>query len=70
MIGAVRRGILNRGLGTLYFVLSAVLGSLACGKVGDTTVIKLAHGLDVTHPVHRAMVRMGELERPLLFFLL
>ena len=33
----------------------------ACSGKRSTTVIKLAHGLDVTHPVHRAMVRMAEI---------
>jgi tripartite ATP-independent transporter DctP family solute receptor len=35
--------------------------ALGCGGGCETAVIKLAHGLDVTHPVHRAMVRMGEI---------
>jgi tripartite ATP-independent transporter DctP family solute receptor len=35
--------------------------ALGCGGGRDTAVIKLAHGLDVSHPVHRAMVRMGEI---------
>ncbi len=39
----------------------AILIVYACGLGGDTTIIKLAHGLDVTHPVHRAMVRMAEI---------
>lgn len=38
-----------------------ILIVLGCGDSGDTAVIKLAHGLDVTHPVHRAMVRMAEI---------
>jgi len=41
-------------------VLSALIG-FACSDGGGTTVIKLAHGLDVSHPVHVAMVRMGEI---------
>jgi tripartite ATP-independent transporter DctP family solute receptor len=35
--------------------------ALGCGGGRETAVIKLAHGLDVTHPVHRAMVRMAEI---------
>ena len=31
-----------------------------CGQDNDIIVLKLAHGLDVTHPVHRAMLFMGE----------
>ncbi|HEX9829775.1 MAG TPA: TRAP transporter substrate-binding protein DctP, partial [Bacteroidota bacterium] len=32
----------------------------ACGKQSDVTVIKLAHGLDATHPVHIAMEFMAK----------
>lgn len=32
----------------------------SCGELGDTRIIKLAHGLDVNHSVHKAMVKMGE----------
>ncbi|SMO80243.1 TRAP transporter substrate-binding protein [Fodinibius sediminis] len=32
-----------------------------CSEITDTRTIKLAHGLDVTHPVHKGMVRMAEL---------
>jgi len=31
------------------------VAALACGAGSDVTVIKLAHGLDPTHPVHHAM---------------
>ncbi len=31
-----------------------------CEKENDTRVIKLGHGLDTSHPVHKAMVYMGE----------
>jgi tripartite ATP-independent transporter DctP family solute receptor len=40
------------------------LGALlfaGCPSRAHTRVLKLAHGLDVTHPVHRAMTRMAEL---------
>jgi tripartite ATP-independent transporter DctP family solute receptor len=30
-----------------------------CNKATDTRTIKLAHGLDVNHSVHKAMVKMG-----------
>jgi len=33
---------------------------MACGKEKDVTVIKLGHGLDVSHSVHRAMVFMAD----------
>tara|TARA_R110002096_G_scaffold411524_1_gene611669 strand:+ start:1289 stop:2269 length:981 start_codon:yes stop_codon:yes gene_type:complete len=46
----------------LIFVL--FLSSFAlfnsCGDISDTRTIKLAHGLDVNHSVHKAMVKMGE----------
>ena len=32
----------------------------ACGNVSETKTLKLAHGLDVNHSVHKAMVKMGE----------
>ena len=42
-------------------VVSALLAATAgCAAVGDTIEIKLAHGHDTTHPVHAAMVFMGE----------
>jgi len=31
-----------------------------CGATSNVTTIKLAHGLDVTHPVHKGMVYMAE----------
>jgi tripartite ATP-independent transporter DctP family solute receptor len=42
-------------------VLLAILIGLGCHGGREASVIKLAHGLDVTHPVHRAMVRMSEI---------
>ncbi len=42
-------------------VLLACVIAVGCGGGHDDTVFKLAHGLDVTHPVHRAMVRMAEI---------
>jgi tripartite ATP-independent transporter DctP family solute receptor len=32
-----------------------------CGGKDRTIILKLGHGLDVTHPVHKAMVHMAEL---------
>jgi tripartite ATP-independent transporter DctP family solute receptor len=41
--------------------LAAVLTLAGCGIVDDgQTVIKLGHGLDVSHPVHQAMAFMAE----------
>ncbi len=44
--------------GTFALVLS--VAPLACGTRGDVTVIKLAHGLDPSHSVHRAMEFLAE----------
>ncbi len=48
---------MNR-FGSLAIALS--VATLACGAGSDVTVIKLAHGHDPTHPVHRAMEYMAE----------
>ena len=32
----------------------------SCEKLQNEKTIKLAHGLDINHPVHKAMIRMGE----------
>lgn len=38
--------------------------ALSCSNTSSVKIIKLAHGLDVNHPVHKAMVFMGkELEK-------
>ncbi len=42
-------------------VLVLVFSSLSCSGGRAPTVIKLAHGLDVMHPVHEAMLRMAEI---------
>jgi tripartite ATP-independent transporter DctP family solute receptor len=44
----------------IVFVLAGCLLA-GCTAVDDTTVIKLAHGLDPTHPVHISMEYMGKL---------
>lgn len=33
---------------------------ISCNEINETKTIKLAHGLDVNHSVHKAMVKMGE----------
>ncbi len=40
------------------FLLVIIAG---CGAVDDTLVLRLGHGLDSTHPVHKGMVVMAEL---------
>ncbi|MBX2927782.1 MAG: TRAP transporter substrate-binding protein [Saprospiraceae bacterium] len=42
--------------------LAALLASSGCENgVGKVATLRLAHGLDVKHPVHLGMMRMGEL---------
>ncbi|MEP2447042.1 MAG: TRAP transporter substrate-binding protein [Balneola sp.] len=45
--------------GILFFGL--LLTSVACNTASDVKVIKLGHGLDVSHPVHKSMVYMSKL---------
>lgn len=45
---------------TPFLLLLVVLLSIGCASEEDQKVIKLGHGLDVSHPVHKAMVFMGE----------
>lgn len=37
-----------------------ILGINSCNEIGGTRTIRLGHGLDVSHSVHKAMVKMGE----------
>ncbi len=46
---------LKLSIGILGFVLL-----LSCQKEEGTKVLRLAHGLDTKHPVHKAMVHLGE----------
>jgi len=54
-------GQVGRWARLLGATVVAVGSSAACTGRASATVLKLAHGLDVTHPVHRAMVRMADL---------
>jgi tripartite ATP-independent transporter DctP family solute receptor len=45
----------------LFVALSIGCALVGCAGRSDTTVLKLAHGLDVTHPVHRAIVYMCDI---------
>ena len=46
----------------MFFVIVILsFVSAGCGGKDRTIVLKLGHGLDVTHPVHKAMVYMAEL---------
>lgn len=58
---ANRRGASEVSLKAVCSAMLLTLAGLACSDGGGMTVIKLAHGLDVSHPVHLAMVRMGEI---------
>jgi len=57
---------MNKAIGVSCLRTRLLLLLLLAGVVGggcapeDQTIIKLGHGLDVTHPVHRAMERMAE----------
>ncbi len=44
----------------LFLLFACVLAFAGCSRQRDVTVIKLAHGLDTEHPVHKAMVFLGE----------
>ncbi len=44
---------------TLGFFLLIIIGFSGCGNLEKTRTIKLAHGLDVKHSVHLALVEMG-----------
>jgi len=39
-------------------LLTALMAS--CAKEEDVKTLRLGHGLDVSHSVHKAMVKMGE----------
>ncbi len=41
-------------------VVLAAITLTGCRAASDVTVIKMGHGLDVSHPVHKAMVFMAE----------
>lgn len=43
----------------VYLIISGLI-SFSCGEDRNKRVIKLAHGLDVTHSVHKAMVFMAD----------
>ena len=45
---------------TLFGFLTFIIGLSGCDQLRQTRHIKLAHGLDVNHSVHKAMVKMGE----------
>ncbi|WP_435135890.1 TRAP transporter substrate-binding protein [Formosa sp. A9] len=50
-MGMIQRTLLLCCLSLLVF---------GCGQLSQTKTIKLAHGLDINHSVHKAMLKMGE----------
>jgi len=44
----------------LIWLFSSIILLNSCVNLVDSRIIKLAHGLDVNHSVHKAMVKMGE----------
>ena len=42
------------------FAVALFFGFVSCESIEEAKTIKLAHGLDESHPVHKAMVFMGE----------
>ncbi|MBK5193688.1 MAG: TRAP transporter substrate-binding protein [Flavobacteriaceae bacterium] len=49
-----------KGLLLKVFLILLLFSLMACGKEKDVTVIKLGHGLDISHSVHKAMVFMAD----------
>jgi tripartite ATP-independent transporter DctP family solute receptor len=43
-----------------FLLFACILALAGCSRQREVTVIKLAHGLDTEHPVHKAMVFLGE----------
>lgn len=44
----------------LPVILFLIIASTSCRITDDTTTLKLAHGLDLSHPVHKGMVFMAQ----------
>ena len=44
-----------------FFLLLLIPGFLGCSLNTDEKIIKLGHGLDTNHPVHKSMFYFGEL---------
>lgn len=44
----------------LPVILFLIIASSSCRTTDDTTTLKLAHGLDLSHPVHKGMVFMAQ----------
>ncbi len=46
---------------SIFLIFFTLLGIINCGEINKTKTITLAHGLDINHSVHKAMVKMGEI---------
>ena len=57
--GSMRRAGRRRALSACCALLWAI-GTWACGNESPGIVLRLAHGLDIQHPVHRALVGMAD----------
>jgi tripartite ATP-independent transporter DctP family solute receptor len=44
----------------IFFFTALICGLMSCGETSKIKVIKLAHVLDTTHPVHKGMVYMAK----------
>lgn len=54
------RTVRSLGIGALALGVSAALVAGCVGVEGSVRELRLGHGLDVSHPVHRAMEHLGE----------
>lgn len=61
MIKILRKKQLGNFILSLSFVCFAMLLLTTCQGPGGIRIIKMGHGLGVTHPVHEAMVYMAEM---------
>ncbi|MGD8786350.1 MAG: TRAP transporter substrate-binding protein, partial [Phycisphaerales bacterium] len=51
---------MTRRIASLIIATIFIFGLFGCGKKSDVTTLKIGHSLDVEHPVHKAMIFMGE----------
>ncbi len=51
------RNVILLNLGIMIFLCFMIMG---CSQKQSGQILRLSHGLDITHPVHKAMVYMGE----------
>lgn len=50
---------INKGITFRIIGLALLIALLGCGQSSDVKVLRLGHGLDTTHPVHKAMEYMA-----------